>query len=484
MGTYQNSAFESWALIIGFAAVALMMMFGNIIRRKVKFFRNLLFPTAIIAGFLGLGFKYLVYYLPEIINLFNEGYTSSFTEGIKPLVVDFNWFLQGITYHTLALGFIAMGLKTVKDTKTSKIKGKPFKSGLLIVNTYLLQGIVGLTITIGLAFVFDSLVPYAGLLLPMGFGQGPGQANNIGSIFETQGFIGGQSYGLALATIGFVWASIGGIYYINKRAKEGKFTRVGEAKTTVVTSAEVESSEEIPVSEAIDKMSVQIIFIIVTYALAYLFMLLITKLIGSSSDFANSMTSLIWGFNFIFAMLFAIIFKQGLKFVVKKRWMKRKYTNEYMLNRISGVLFDFMVCASLMSINVEILANPGLLISLLIVTTVGSFVTYFYLLYTTKEIYPEYQHEAFATMYGNLTGTAPNGIALLREIDPNFESPSADDLVTGSSTAVMFGAPLLLITAIIYLPQWYYLWGSFLALIIFFVIFNYFMLRKPKKTDV
>ncbi|MDD2259711.1 MAG: hypothetical protein PHO87_01795, partial [Acholeplasmataceae bacterium] len=137
MGTYQNSAFESWALIIGFAAVALMMMFGNIIRRKVKFFRNLLFPTAIIAGFLGLGFKYLVYYLPEIINLFNEGYTSSFTEGIKPLVVDFNWFLQGITYHTLALGFIAMGLKTVKDTKTSKIKGKPFKSGLLIVNTYL-----------------------------------------------------------------------------------------------------------------------------------------------------------------------------------------------------------------------------------------------------------------------------------------------------------------------------------------------------------
>ena len=484
MNTFQNSAFESWALIIGFAAVALMMMFGNIIRRKVKFFRNLLFPTAIIAGFLGLGFKYLVYYLPEIINLFNEGYTSSFTEGIKPLVVDFNWFLQGITYHALALGFIAMGLKTVKDTKTSKIKGKPFKSGLLIVNTYLLQGIVGLTITIGLAFVFDSLVPYAGLLLPMGFGQGPGQANNIGSIFETQGFIGGQSYGLTLATIGFVWASLGGIYYINKRAKEGKLTRVGEAKKTVVTSAEVESSEEIPVSEAIDKMSVQIIFIIVTYALAYLFMLLITKLIGSGSDFANSMTSLIWGFNFIFAMLFAIIFKQGLKFVVKKRWMKRKYTNEYMLNRISGVLFDFMVCASLMSINVEILANPGLLISLLIVTTVGVFVTYFYLLYTTKEIYPEYQHEAFATMYGNLVGTAPNGIALLREIDPNFESPAADDLVTGSSTAVMFGAPLLLITAIIYLPQWYYLWGSFLALIIFFVIFNYFMLRKPKKTDV
>ncbi|MDD2574981.1 MAG: hypothetical protein PHD47_00770 [Acholeplasmataceae bacterium] len=484
MNTFQNSAFESWALIIGFAVVALMMMFGNIIRRKVKFFRNLLFPTAIIAGFLGLGIKYLVYYLPELINLFNEGYTSSFTEGIKPLVENFNWFLQGITYHALALGFIAMGLKTVKDTKTSKIKGKPFKTGLLIVNTYLLQGIIGLTITIGLAYVFENLVPYAGLLLPMGFGQGPGQANNIGSIFETQGFIGGQTYGLAIATIGFVWASVGGIYYINKRAKEGKLTRVGETKSKIITTTDVETPEEIPVSEAIDKMSVQIIFIVVTYAFAYLFMLLITKLIGAESDFAKSMTGLIWGFNFIFAMLFAIIFKQGLKFVVKKRWMKRKYTNEYMLNRISGVLFDFMVCASLMSINVESLANPGLLVSLLIITTVGSILTYFYLLYTTKEIYPEYRDEAFATMFGNLTGTAPNGIALLREIDPNFESPAADDLVTGSSTAVMFGAPILIITGIIYLPQWYYLWGSFVALIIFFIVFNYFMLRKPKKTKV
>lgn len=481
MNSFQSSAFESWALIIGFSVVALMMLFGNVIRRKVKFFRNLLFPTAIIAGFLGLGIKYLVYYIPEIINLFNEGYTNNFLGSIKNTLVNFNWLLQGITYHALALGFIAMGLKMVKDTKTSKMKGKPIKSGLLIVNTYLLQVMIGLVFTIGLGFVFDNLAPYAGLLLPMGFGQGPGQANNIGSIFESQGFVGGQSFGLAIATLGFIWASAAGVFYINRRAKEGKLSRVGEDKSRLIKSFEVEAAGEIPVSEAIDKMSIQIIFIIVTYAMAYLFMKLITGLIGTNTDFATSMTGLIWGFNFIFAMLFAILFKQGLKFVMKKGWMKRKYTNEYMLNRISGVLFDFMVCASLMSINLESLANPGLLISLLIITTVGGVITYFYLSYTTKVIYPEYPHEAFATMFGNLTGTAPNGIALLREIDPNFESPAADDLVTGSSTAVMFGAPILLITGIIYLPQWYYLWGSFIIMILFFVIFNYFMLKKPKK---
>ncbi len=483
MTTITTSAFDTWGLVIWFAVLSLMMLFGNVIRRKFKFLRNLLFPTAIIAGFLGLGIKYVWYYLPEIINFLFSGYTSDILEAIKPNVISFNNFLQVITYHALALGFIAMSLKSVKDKKTNKYKGKPVKSGLLIVNTYLLQGIIGILLTVVIGLVFSSVAGYSGLLLPLGFGQGPGQANNIGGIFESNGFMGGQAFGLAIATIGFVWASVAGVYYINKRAKEGVIKRVDSSQFASNESDQLEDKHEIPVSEAIDKMSIQIIFIFVVYAMAWVFMTLITSLIGNNSNFQQSMVSLIWGFNFIFAMLFGTLFKMGLKFVTYKGWMKRKYTNEYMLNRLSGVLFDFMVVASLMSINVEALLDTGLIVALLIITTVGGLSTYFYLAYTTKRIYPDYPHQAFATMFGNLTGTAPNGIALLREIDPNFDTPAADNLVTGSSTAVMFGAPVLIITGIIYLPGWYYLWGSLFAMIVFFIIFNYFMLRKDKKQE-
>ena len=253
----------------------------------------------------------------------------------------------------------------------------------------------------------------------MGFGQGPGQANNIGGIFETNGFIGGQAFGLAIATIGFVSASIAGVYYINKRAKEGLIKRVSTQHDQEVSNHVIESSEEIPVSEAIDKMSIQIIFIFVVYACAWVFMTLLSSVIGDASNFQQSMVSLVWGFNFIFAMLFAIVFKLALKFITRKGWMKRKYTNEYMLNRLSGVLFDFMVVASLMSINIEALVDTGLLVTLMLMTSAGVVATYYYLKYTTKKLFPDYVHEAFATMFGNLTGTAPNGIALLREIDPN-----------------------------------------------------------------
>lgn len=44
-----------------------------------------------------------------------------------------------------------------------------------------------------------------------------------------------------------------------------------------------------------------------------------------------------------------------------------------------------------------------------------------------------------------LTGTASTGMILLREIDPNFETPAAQNLVLKQLPAVVFGASLLLI---------------------------------------
>ncbi|HHW79634.1 MAG TPA: sodium:glutamate symporter [Acholeplasmataceae bacterium] len=458
---FNNSDYSNWRVIIMFFIVSLMLLIANMIRRRVKLFKKLLFPTAIIAGFIGLGVKYLLFGLDV-------------TVGGEPILT--NDFLNSITYHTIALGFIAMGLKTVKKDENQNIKGRPIKTGLLIVNTYLIQGIVGIVITIILGYAFTEVLPHVGLLLPMGYGQGPGQAGNIGGIFEQNGFSHGRSYGLAVATFGILWACVAGIFYINKRQKEGSLTKANEEAGKKVSNEEVETEGEIPVSEAIDKMSMQIILVIVVYGLSYLFMLGITKLIP-----VQAFTGLIWGFNFIFGMLFAMLVKIIHNKLLEKKIIRRKYTNEYMLDRITGVVFDFMIVASIMSIDIEIFTDTGLLVSLLVLTTVGGFLTYFYLKYTVPRLYPDYEREAYASLFGNLAGTASNGIALLREVDPNFDTPAADNLVTGSASAVMFGAPLLVITAIIYLPGWYYLWGSILVLIIFFVIFSYFMLKGTEK---
>ena len=48
-------------------------------------------------------------------------------------------------------------------------------------------------------------------------------------------------------------------------------------------------------------------------------------------------------------------------------------------------------------------------------------------------------------MYGMMTGTIGSGILLLREIDPEFKTPAANNLVLGSSYGILFGAPLLIL---------------------------------------
>lgn len=48
-------------------------------------------------------------------------------------------------------------------------------------------------------------------------------------------------------------------------------------------------------------------------------------------------------------------------------------------------------------------------------------------------------------MYGMLTGTISSGVLLLREIDPEFDTPAANNLLTGSSFAIVMGAPMLLL---------------------------------------
>jgi ESS family glutamate:Na+ symporter len=81
--------------------------------------------------------------------------------------------LEMVTYHGIALGFIAMSLQIHPDKGKSSGDMTGAKSGALIVSSYLIQAIAGLMITLFLAYTFmPDLFKAAGILLPMGYGQG------------------------------------------------------------------------------------------------------------------------------------------------------------------------------------------------------------------------------------------------------------------------------------------------------------------------
>ena len=101
--------------------------------------------------------------------------------------------------------------------------------------------------------------------------------------------------------------------------------------------------------------------------------------------------------------------------------MERMYLNNFMLNRITGIAFDFMIIASISLIDIKVLSN--LWLPLLLICTAGFFGTFYYVKAASKTIYPSYELEGFLSMYGMMTGTASTGVALLREADPNLTLP-------------------------------------------------------------
>ena len=412
-----------WSPVVQLGIIALLVLISNILRLKVPFVKKTLMPTSVLAGFLLLAFKYT--HLIEI----------------EPGLLD------ALTYHGIALGFIAMSLRVTKnDFSQGGGVRTAINSGAMIVSSYMIQGIIGLLISLGLAYTIKpDMFKAAGILLPMGFGQGPGQANNIGSSYEALGFAGGKSYALAIAATGFLVACVIGVIYLNIQAKRGKFERkdVKELSGSVTVDT-FQDEGEMPISQSIDRLSIQVALIVLVYVFTFFVLWAVTSLLAKfAPGVANALSPIFWGFNFIFGSLFAVLTRNILSKFRKIKLMEMQYQNNYLLSRISGLFFDVMIICGIASIDFEDL--HGLWIPFALTCILGGLVTFLHLKFFCKRVYKGYEEEGFLAMFGMLTGTISSGILLVREIDPDFKTPAANNLVSGSGVAIAFGAPMLIL---------------------------------------
>ena len=449
--------FWDYSVWSGFNLIAVLrasLLAANILRRCVGFLRNSLIPASVLGG----GILILI-----------VGVYKAFTGDI---LFDTEFFggsgtndLEVITYHTLALGFIASAFKPSKTKLTKKRAVEIFNTGVTTVSTYLLQAVFGLGISIVAAMLVSGFFPAAGILLPFGYGQGTGQALNYGGIFENDfDFSGGKSFGLTIAALGFLSASIGGVIHLNMLKRKGKIKLVA-AKDRALRSEEIQSDDEIPMQESIDKMTIQIALIAVAYMLAYLLMWALGLLLPG-------LKSVIYGFNFLLGVLTATLVKLLMGWLKKKHVLKKEYTNSFLMTRASNFFFDIMVVAGIAAIRFSVLKDYWGII--LIMGVVGLVITYIYNYYVAKKLFPEYAEEQFLTMYGMLTGTASTGVILLREIDGDFKTPALDNLVYQNFPAIVFGFPMMLLATLA--PVRPVL--TLLILVVFFVVMNVILFRS------
>ncbi len=452
MENFWDSNVWSFILILGVLLASLLL--ANVLKRKIPLLQKSMIPTSVLGGTLillaeGL-FKLISGGAPLFdANIFGENAIST---------------LEIITYHCLALGFIASTLKTSDAKMTKQRTTEIFNTGVTTVATYLLQGVFGFAITMIACLFIKDFFPAAGVLLPFGYGQGTGQALNYGGIYEGLGFVGGKSFGLTIAALGFLSAAIGGVIHLNILRK-GKKLKLEEAKEHVLRPEDVEAADEIPMQENMDKITVQIALILVSYIVAYIIMVLLGSLLPG-------MKAVVYGFNFLLGVLAAVLVKTVIKLLRKGGFMHRCYTSNFLLTRISNFFFDLMVVAGVAAIRLDALENYWGVV--LILGVVGMVITYIYTHFIAKKLFPDYPEEQFLMTYGMLTGTASTGTILLREIDPDFKTPAADNMVYQNFPAIVFGFPMMLLATLA--PQKPGL--TMVILVLFFLAMNVILFRS------
>lgn len=172
---------DKWNVLIYLILIGILLFIGKIVKTKVPVINKIVLPTALMGGIVGLAISLIVNAIWPSVHLIDTD------------------VMEAIVYHALALGFISLSLK--KPDKKNEQKRKLWSTGMIITSTYALQGFLGVLLV--MLFWGEKFIG-SGILLALGFGQGPGLAISFGNMWND--FLGGNgaSLGASYAFLGFL----------------------------------------------------------------------------------------------------------------------------------------------------------------------------------------------------------------------------------------------------------------------------------------
>ena len=409
---------------IDIASLCVLLIFGTILRRYIPLFQRYLLPNNIIGGFIGL---FLVHILVEM-------YPTPYFMGVSDR-------MGAYVYHLLALTMIAVGL-TQKRTSVGR---EPILMGMTFVMIYLVQALIGMGVTFALIYtIMPDLFAGFGMLMPLGFGMGPGISYSIANNWEQFGFVDGGVTGLSIAVAGLLAVYIPGIILVRKHIAAGKASNLKDnSSVTDEIKRGILKKENRPAAgylttatEAIDSSSFHMAIIGLTYALTYLAARGIELLLISAG--AENEVSTLWSFHFIIGTVLALI----VRFIIDRAGIGH-LIDEGSMTRSANLFVDFMITTSIVAISFSVVYNyliPIILCSILVPVT-----TYIIVKKVSYSFFKTHTYEYFVAIAADVIGTIQSSLILLRILDPKFKTTISIEIVYASGVALIAGFPLLVL---------------------------------------
>ena len=456
---YIHSAHD-FTIVIHICIISCALLLGSTLRSKIRVFQKYLIPAPMIGGL----FLFFFYnYGAKYLNL----ETGRF-------------FLEELMFHLLNVSFIAMQLRIPAKKEKIQRKGALWSNVTALLAEYGLQCFLGLLVAV---LLLKKILPGSsvalGLTLCLGFELGPGQAESMAKVWEGEPYnvVNAGDVGLAMAAIGFVIGSVVGVFLINRAARKGWLSadyveKLRNRKSGTdffrLKKDRVATSYQTTVSESMDTFTLHIALIMVTYLISFLILAGLEKLVAVTvgGKVLEAVTGL-WGINFVFSSLCAIVVRKTLIATHADHVIDNQTCN-----RIDGIAVDFTVAACLGAI--EIAAIRQYWVVILALTLVGVVITCFITPWFCSRLFKDYSFMRFLMIFGTANGTLPTALSLLRVVDPDFETPVAQEYVNSTALIFVFALPIL---ALVNWPAKGLVW-PFLGITAHYVLISFFLYLK------
>lgn len=457
--SYIHSSHD-FTIILHLCIISCALLIGSTLRSKIKFLQKYLIPAPMIGGF----FLLIFYnFIAAPLNL------ESGRE-----------FLEELMFHLLNISFIAMQLRIPEKRTKPQRKSILWQNVTALIAEYGLQCFFGLLVAIVLLRKFlPGAASSIGLTLCLGFELGPGQAESMSKVWESAPYnvANASDVGLTMAAIGFIIGSVVGVVLINRAAKKGwiseeyveklRHRKVGNGFFRN-RSDQLVGSYQTTASESMDTLTLHLAIILFTYLLSFLVLAGIEKLVAATvgGKVLEAVVGL-WGINFVVSSLCAILVRK----VIIATHCEHVIDNQT-CNRIDGIAVDFTVAACLGAI--EIAAVRAYLIPIVVLTGIGILITCFLTPWFCSRLFGDYSFFRFLMIFGTANGTLPTALSLIRVVDPDFETPVAQDYVNSTGMMFIFALPIL---ALVNWPAKGKAW-AFVALTGAYVVISFFLYLK------
>lgn len=416
----------------------LLMLLGGArqLFRSVPLIQRMAVPPVLVAGFIGLGL--------------GEG-------GAKVLPMSGD-VLETIVYHGLAVVFITMGLQrgsparpraasddglVARLRRAVRDNREAVSIAFAIPVFSMLQAMLGLLFVLAWTGALETLHPGLGLMLPLGFSQGPGQALSLGKAWEQMGMQQGAQVGLTMATIGYLWCSLLGVafFHLGRRlgwdqddpelaGSPGSPGRPLPEAGAVIASGRAPAPLQVGMEPLTATLSV--------IGLVYLGAWGLITLVTGHLDLKPQLIAMLWGFHYLFGLVLALSARSLIR-----RFARQDFVDDRLLARVSGLAVDLTAAGAIAAVRLD--AVDSQLVPIVVLATLGVIMTGGGCLWLARRAWPRNSFDHALVMFGTMTGTLPTGLALLRLSDPELEGHTARNMVAGVTGATALAAPLLLV---------------------------------------